>query len=539
MNKAMSETDQASDDLHGDGASGFLTDLTAVCGDDVINLDAGERAYYSQDLYSRGAVPVAVLRPHDAAEVQNIVKVCARHRAAIHSRGGGMSYTDAFQPQGEHSIILDTAGMDTIREVSLRDGHVVVEAGCTWAALDTELEKHGMRARFWGPMSGGKATIGGSMSQGTVTFGSGTTGASANAVKSFEIVTGEGALIHTGSDSSRNTGPFNRNFGPDITGIFANDAGAMGIKTAITLEIEPRPAKVSGLSFACDDFDGMSALFGDICNRRLASELIAMDGAVARQNAGPANMFEDAKAMWAIGKAAGNPLSALGRMFNIARGGRRFLDKAKYTAHFVVEGRDADELNSRVRAIRLLAGNYSFAEIVNTVPLMTRAMPFPMELAVTHPDGRRMIPFHGVLPYSAAPRFHAAYQKLKQKYAAEMADKHVEIAEFFAGVAGAGILYEPVLYWRDSRTEFHDRNMPSYLQDSIQDYAENTDGRALVDRLMNEVIVLMGQHGATHFQIGKLYPYMQNKTGAAEAFLRDLKARLDPENIINPGALGF
>jgi len=539
MNNAMSDTDQASDDLQGDGPHGFLEDLAAVCSAGAINTDAGDRAYYSQDLYSKGALPAAVVRPSDTSQVQNIVKVCARHNAAIHSRGGGMSYTDAYQPRGMHSIILDTSAMNAIREVSPRDGHVVVEAGCTWAALDTALEKHAMRARFWGPMSGGKATIGGSISQGTVTFGSGTTGASANAVKSFEIVTGDGALIHTGSDSSKNAGPFNRNFGPDITGIFANDAGAMGIKTAITLEIEPRPAKVSGLSFACDDFDAMSALFGDICSRRLASELIAMDGAVARQNAGPANMLEDAKAMWAIGKAAGNPLAAIGRMLNIAKGGRRFLDKAKYTAHFVVEGRDADELNSRVRAIRSLAKNYSFAEIVNTVPLMTRAMPFPLELAVTHPDGRRMIPFHCVLPYSAAPGFHAAYQQLKRQFTDEMAEKNVEVAEFFAGVAGAGILYEPVVYWNDSRTEFHDRNTPSYLQDSIQDYAENPDGRALVDKFMREVIALMEQHGSTHFQIGKLYPYMQNKTGGAETFLRDLKARLDPENIINPGALGF
>ncbi|GAB5486892.1 MAG: hypothetical protein Pars2KO_04620 [Parasphingorhabdus sp.] len=516
--------------------SELLKGLTAICGKEAVHTEPSDLRFFSQDLFFEGALPIAVASPSTTQAVAEIVKLCRKTSTAIFLRGGGMSYTKAFQPTGDNAIMLDFSNLNAIREIAVEDGHVIVEAGCTWAALDTALAKHDRRARFWGPMSGATATVGGSMSQGTVTFGSGTAGASANAVKSFEIVSGTSEIVRSGSDGSSGTKPFNRNFGPDLTGIFANDAGALGIKTAITLEIEPRPDHVSGLSFAYDDFDAMAKLFSELSLRRLSSEMIAMDGDVARQNAGAPNLVEDAKAMWRIGKAAGNPMSALGRMIKIAMGGRRFLDKAKYTAHFVVEGRDQAELKSRINAIRGFAKSGS--EIVNTVPLMTRADPFPA-LPVTHPDGRRMLPIHGVFPHSALHDFHQDYGALKTRFAERMEKAQVTVAEFFAGIAGVGLLYEPVFYWPDALFEYHDRRTPDYLDGKMPTYPENIPARELVGEFVDAFNGLVHQHGGGHFQIGRLYPYAGNREGGAATLLHDLKKKLDPDNIINPGALGL
>ncbi|MEM6586639.1 MAG: FAD-binding oxidoreductase, partial [Pseudomonadota bacterium] len=351
---------------HTDAAE-LTADLATLLGKGAVETDEAERRFASQDLFFEGILPLAILSPATPEEVAAIAKWCSQHGVAICPRGGGMSYTEAFQPQSARTVILDFSNLAAIREVNAQDGNVTVEAGCTWAALDAELAKRGMRARFWGPMSGGTATIGGSLSQGSVTFGSGGTGASANAVKSFEIVTGSGAILHTGSDGSAGTTPFNRNFGPDITGIFANDAGALGIKTAATLEIEPRPDMVNGLSFAFDDFGAMADMLREVRLRRLASEFLAMDADVARQNAGHPNLAQDIKAMWRIGRAAGSFVGAINRMARVAFAGRRFLDGALFTAHFMVEARDADEMRSRLKAIKALAKGGR--EIVNTVPL--------------------------------------------------------------------------------------------------------------------------------------------------------------------------
>ncbi|QIG53622.1 FAD-binding oxidoreductase [Altererythrobacter sp. BO-6] len=513
-----------------------LAGLVAELGEEAVETRENERRFASQDLFFEGILPLAVVSPSSTAQVASLVEWCVQHRVAICPRGGGMSYTEAFQPQDGRSVILDFARLAQIRQINLEDGNVTVEAGCTWAALDDALAKHGMRARFWGPMSGRTATIGGSLSQGSVTFGSGVTGASANAVKSFEIVSGTGSVLLTGSDGSAGTGPFNRHFGPDLTGIFANDAGALGIKTAATLEIEPRPELVNGLSFAFNGFDLMSDMLREVRLRRLASELLAMDADVARQNAGPPDLVRDAKAAWRIGLAAGSLTAAVSRVARIAMAGRRFLDGAAYTAHFVVEARDRDEMRSRLKAIKQLAKGGK--EIVNTVPLSIRAIPFP-ELPVTHPDGRRMLPIHGVIAESRIKQFHRDYLALKARRHEQMAACDVTVAEFFAGIAGIGTLYEPVFYWPDDRMLYHERRNPAYLEGVAQNYPANEAGRALVRDLVGEIVQLMREHGSTHFQIGRLYPYAEAREGEASALMKDLKRRLDPHGILNPGALGL
>ncbi|WP_432199892.1 FAD-binding oxidoreductase [Erythrobacter sp. W53] len=514
----------------------FLDTATSICGNDAVLTGEKERRFYSEDLFFQGSLPIAVVRPKSPSEISRMVKLCREHCIAIYPRGGGMSYSDAFQPNGEKSVILDTGELNSIEDIDPLSGHVTAGAGCTWIELDQALAKHGLRARFWGPMSGGTATLGGSLSQGSVTFGSGIAGASANAVKSFEIVAGTGEILHTGSDGAVGTSPHNRNYGPDLTGVFANDAGSMGIKTAVTLETEPRPEIVSGLSFAFDDFNAMARMFHEVTARRLSSEMIAMDAEVARQNAGQPDLMSDAKAMLKIGLSAGNPIAAIGRMASVALGGRRFLEKAHYTAHFVVEARDKADLGSKVKTIRGFAKGGD--EIVNTVPLMTRADPFP-SLPVTHPDGRRMLPMHGIFPTPALAAFHRDYLDLKVRFADQMKATDVAVAEFFASIAGVGLLYEPVFYWPDERYGYHEQMTPDYLNGKLPTYPENPQARALVQEIIAAIVELMREHGSSHFQIGRLYPCLTAKEESSASLLGDLKARLDPDNIINPGVLGL
>ena len=73
-----------------------------------------------------------------------------------------MSYTDAYLPDRPGGVMVDLRRLDRVREIQVEDLYVTVEAGCTWAALDAALEPHGLRAIFWGPMSGARATLGGS-----------------------------------------------------------------------------------------------------------------------------------------------------------------------------------------------------------------------------------------------------------------------------------------------------------------------------------------------------------------------------------------
>jgi FAD/FMN-containing dehydrogenase len=518
-----------------DQAAPLVQSLVDLLGDAAVACDAASLRFFSQDVMAAGAVPMAVASPASTEQMVQLVQFARQHGLALFPRGGGMSYTRAFLPGDSRAVMVDFSRLAAIRTISAVDGHVTVEAGCTWAALDAALAPLGLRARFWGPMSGGTATVGGSMSNGSVTFGSGQVGASANAVKSFEIVTGTGAVIHSGSDGTGTGQPGNRSHGPDLTGLFAHDCGALGIKTAVTLETEPRPALVDGVSFASDDFAAMCALLRGVAQQRLASEVIAMDADVARQMAGPADLWADVRALARIGLASGDPFTALRRMAGVALAGRRFLDRAAYTLHFVVEGRDRDDLRSRLRAIRQLAAGCG--EIPNTVPLATRAQPFP-ELPVTHPDGRRMLPLHGVFAWSRVAGFHAAYVEWKAGWAPVLAAHNIVVADFFAVVAGVGLLYEPVFYWPDGLMAYHDRRTPAWLA-GMPRHPDNPAGRAMVFDAAAALVDLMASHGASQFQIGRLYPYAGVHEAGRGALLRAIKAAVDPDGICNPGVLGL
>jgi FAD/FMN-containing dehydrogenase len=66
-------------------------------GSDAMIVDAGERGYYAQDLFARGAPLAAVLRPADAEVVCFAVGELCNAGIAVITRGGGMSYTECDQ----------------------------------------------------------------------------------------------------------------------------------------------------------------------------------------------------------------------------------------------------------------------------------------------------------------------------------------------------------------------------------------------------------------------------------------------------------
>ena len=44
---------------------------------------------------------------------------------------------------------------------------------------------------------------------------------------------------------------------------------------------------------------------------------------------------------------------------------------------------------------------------------------------------------------------------------------------------------------------------------------------------------------ASHFQIGRAYPYRESRDDASKALLDAIKYAVDPQGRMNPGGLGF
>ena len=498
--------------------------LIAICGAEAVAIEAERRRIYAHDIHNVGATPLAVVRPATRKTAADAIGCATAHGLAVFPRGGGMSYTDAYLPTTTASIVLDTGALDTIVEIDARGLWATVEAGCSWAKLDAALAPHGVRAAFWGPFSGHDATVGGSLSNGTATFGSGTAGTSGANVLGFEIALADGRIVRTGMDAQPGHAPFFDQYGPNLTGLFANDCGALGVKLAVTLPLVPRSAHVGGLSFVFPDFAALAGALEAVARAGLATEALAMDSVVTEQFSGAPDIGADLNMLRQIARGRGG----LKRTFRAATGGRAFLKRPGFHAHFIAEGRDARDLALRLDAIRALTG--AGAEIPNTVPSAIRAVPFS-PLNATDPKGRRVLPIHGIVPYAAAESLHCAIMDIVTRSATAAVEARLVVATSFFAVGPNALLYEPVFYWEDSLSPYQLAKTTAAAR-----YADNPAARALVETMSDTTVEAMYANGAAHLQIGRRYPYARDRD---LTLLRAVKAAVDPRNLLNPGVLGL
>jgi len=511
--------------------------LKAISGADNVHIDEPTRILFSQDLYEAGHLADIVVAPGSTEEVAKIVKLARRAKRPIYIRGGGMSYSRTFLPGKPSAILLDMRGLNAIREINSTDLYVTVEAGCTWKKLDEALVSKGLRAVFWGPFSGATATIGGSMSQGTANSNSSRIETSSNAVLSYEIVSGTGAVIKTGSDGQGENLPVMRNYGPDMTGLFSADAGALGIKTVVTLKVEERPSFEGGVSFAFEREEQLLDAFFAAARTDELNFIVGMDADTAQIRSGKTGLKEDLSRLKQIVSTAHNPITGLGRGLKIAFAGRRVFERAQYTAHFLVEGKSQALLASRERYLRKILKAHG-DEIPNAAISLMRADWFP-PLSVTRFDGLRQLPMHTILPPSRIKQFLSEYRQLCDEFGARFESAGIIKAEIYNGIGTNKCLFEPVLYWPDSLNEFHRKMSPEFYQGDWQDHPDNPAARSCVQDFVDRFISLAHRYGGLHIQIGKLYPYSQNRQPENAKALSALKTQFDPNNIINPGALGF
>ena len=377
----------------------LLRQLQSLLGGQQVVTDPVECEFYSTDIYHSGETAMAVVRPGSSADVAQIVQLAAAAGVAVVPRGGGASYTDGYAPAERESILIDTSRMNRILELNERDGYVVVEVGVTWATLNETLAAKGLRTPFFGPFSGLAATVGGSLSQNSVTWGTGVFGVSGETTLCVEVVLGDGRIVRTGSWGAANGVPFLRSYGPDLTGIFMGDCGALGVKTAVALRLMRRNAVVMGLSFGFPDFASLAAGMEAAAKEGLNLTNFGLDPALQQGQLGKADRATAIQSALAVWKTSRGVADGLKQLVKMALAGRRFLDGAVFSAHWIVDGLDDASCRAAVARLRSVLQPYG-AEVPATVPTVANAMPFMPLYNVRSPLGERWVPIHGLLPFS-------------------------------------------------------------------------------------------------------------------------------------------
>jgi len=516
----------------------LIRQLESICGSDYVSTDPDERAFFSHDVYRKGATAAVVAAPADADELAAVVAATTQAGFAVIARGGGMSYTDAYLPICASTVIVDSRRLDRILEVNTEDNYVRVQAGCTWAALEQRLSEEGVRTPYWGPLSGIRATVGGALSQGSIFLGSGRYGTAQDSVLGLEVVTADGSRIVTGSAATGRARPFFRYHGPDLTGLFTGDCGALGFKTEASLRLIRRPGASEFLSWSLPDGHALFRAMTAVARSEAAAEVFAFDPYLQSLRMKRSSLAEDVKTLGKVVAGAGSLARGLRDGLQIARSGRSFLDDVPYSMHVSVDGRDAAEAAAGAAAVRAAVGDAG-SEIDNAVPKVMRAQPFAEVNSMLGPSGERWAPVHGVVPLSHAADLYARLEALFARHGDEADRLGVHHGYLFCTISNHALLIEPCLYWPGERTAFHERVMDDGHLARLPRGQHQPEAEALAARLKDELATLFHEAGATSFQIGKFYRYREGRDPGAWALLQAMKRQVDPHGLINPGVLGL
>ena len=218
-------------------SSSLLAQFAAIVGERYAITDPAMQEPYlreMRDLYS-GHTPM-VLRPGSVAEVSAVLKLANETRTAIVPQGGNTGLVGGQIPHhGE--IVLSLNRMDKIRELDATSNTITAEAGVSLGRVRAAAADVDRLYPLLLP-SEGTCTVGGNLS----TNAGGTTAVSWGVARQqalgLEVVLADGRVLNNLNKLKKD------NTGYDLKNLFIGAEGTLGIITAATLRLIPRPRSV-------------------------------------------------------------------------------------------------------------------------------------------------------------------------------------------------------------------------------------------------------------------------------------------------------
>ena len=516
-----------------------LEALAAIIGVENVIEEGSDLSFYSTDVYRRADADAAlVLRPGSVDELSQVIRLCTTQGIAVVPRGGGLSYTGGFLPVQAGTVIIDMQRLDRIVEVNATDMYVTVECGATWKSLYERLQPLGLRTPYFGPMSGFASTVGGALSQGSIFLGSTQYGTTAESVLSLTVVLADGTVVNTGSAAAQGgVGPFFRHYGPDLTGLFLHDAGALAFKARTTLRLLRAPAHSGFASFTFTSHADLLTAMSEISRRGLAAECYGADPYIWGMRLWDDDLMRDVKRLAGVVKAGRSLLSGLIAGARMAIKGRRALAGAQYAMNVAVDGNCAASVQTALAEIRQVARQGR--EIEPTVPRAVRGTPFLPPNDLLGPKGQRWAPSHGIVPHYRAVALADALVAFFAERAEMLRENGIEWGFVPFAISTNAILIEPMLYWPDAREAYHERMIaPGHLK-RLPVLPPNPAAAEAMRLLRLDLTRFWMDQGCVHLQIGKTYRYLESRQPTFRALLEQIKAVVDPQGLINPGSLGL
>ncbi|MBK7022226.1 MAG: FAD-binding oxidoreductase [Sulfuritalea sp.] len=213
----------------------FLDGLRAIVGATRVLTGAEDVAPFCTDWRGRytGAASCIVL-PGTADEVAAVVRTCAAAGVAMVPQGGNTGLCGGATPIGGEVVVVALTRLNRIRAIDADNNSITVEAGCTLHVVQEAA--HAADRLF--PLSlaaEGSATIGGNLATNAGGVQVLRYGNARELTLGLEVVLADGR-IWNGLRALRKD-----NTGYDLKHLFIGAEGTLGLITAATLKLFPRP----------------------------------------------------------------------------------------------------------------------------------------------------------------------------------------------------------------------------------------------------------------------------------------------------------
>ncbi|MFB0508427.1 MAG: FAD-binding and (Fe-S)-binding domain-containing protein [Thermodesulfobacteriota bacterium] len=455
----------------------YIEKIEGIVGGENVRRDEIERLCYSRDLSVHEAIPDVIVFAKASEEVSKILTVAGEERIPVTPRGSGTSAVGgALAAKG--GILLDLSRMNHILEINRQDGYVIAEPGVICNNLNMALAP----THFFppDPASATLASLGGMVSTNASGNRALKYGTTKQYVLGLEVVLADGRIITTGSTLAKSSA------GYDLTHLFTQSEGTLGIITKVILRILPMPEYIA---FA-------EARFPTLIDAGKAAEEILTAG-IALSSC----EILDKISIDVVNKAMGlNIPDTVESMLFIEIDGKKQAVKADIRKiNKICEANNGIENNwddDPAKRLKMWAARQGIIASLSKVKRGSRLQSVVEDFGV---------------PITKIPQTIQEIQEISEKH-------NFPIATF--GHIGDGNLHAVII--SDPRNK-----------------AEWDIVRKIADDFIDLTLRLNGTLTAEHGIGMAKSPYIGLELGESHHVMKEIKGTLDPNNILNPGKMGF
>lgn len=451
----------------------------------------------------QGFVPQApdlVVWPNGHDDVVKIIELANAHGVCVVPFGGGTNIVGGVDPRDDRDrmvVCLDMRRMNRLLALDPYSMTAVIEAGALGPKLEKDLEDKGFSLGHY-PDSFEYSTLGGWVATRSAGMQSDEYGKIEDMVVALKMVTPAGTIVTRTVPASSS--------GPDLNRMMCGSEGVLGVITEATMRVHRAPEVKDYRGFLFPSFAEGAAAAHECVQRGFAPSLIRI------QDAGETELAFHMKA----------PKKGLGGL--VQKPIKAYLKAKGYTSPCIMvvgfEGY-ADAIRStRDAALKIMKKHRGFplgASVGKTwskdkynIPyLRDYVMDYGVmcDVAETATTWRNLVPLHT-----------ATVKALKEKFAGEWGHGYVGCHISHTYKTGA------CLYFTYAAKQLEGKELEQYYG---------------YKKMVTDVFM---QNGATlthHHAVGYEHrPWMEQEIGATGVeTLRALKAKLDPNGILNPGKL--